>query len=388
MNLLEKYKPEKLNEIKGNSKSISELKYFVENFKRGKAGLLYGAIGVGKTLSVHILAKELNYDIIEVNASDYRDKESVERIIGESSQQYSLFKKGRIILVDEIDGLNLEDRGGAQALASIISKSIWPIIMTCNDPFNSKLKNLRSKSRLIEFKKLDYLDVFKILKEVCDKEEIKFKEDKLKQLARKSDGDVRAALNDLQNLASEKELEDIEFGDREHKETIFNALRLIFKSKDPILLLDILSKTDLDLDECILWLDENLAKEYDKEDLKNAYEVLAKADVFKGRIRRQQYYGFLVYINALVSAGIGLSKKEKNNKFVNYKRPERILKLWIARQRYNKKLGIAEKIAKINHISTKRVLNDFYYYKNFLKSNEMVKELDLNDDEINWLRER
>jgi len=87
---------------------------------------------------------------------------------------------------------------------------------------------------------------------VCDKEEIKFKEDKLKQLARKSDGDVRAALNDLQNLASEKELEDIEFGDREHKETIFNALRLIFKSKDPILLLDILSKTDLDLDECIL----------------------------------------------------------------------------------------------------------------------------------------
>ena len=388
MNFLEKYKPEKLNEIKGNNKSINELKYFVENFKRGKAGLLYGAIGVGKTLSVHILAKELNYDIIEVNASDHRDKESVERIIGESSQQYSLFKKGRIILVDEIDGLNLEDRGGAQALASIISKSIWPIIMTCNDPFNSKLKNLRSKSRLIEFKKLDYLDVFKILKEVCDKEEIKFKEDKLKQLARKSDGDVRAALNDLQNLASEKELEDIEFGDREHKETIFNALRLIFKSKDPILLLDILSKTDLDLDECILWLDENLAKEYDKEDLKNAYEVLAKADVFKGRIRRQQYYGFLVYINALVSAGIGLSKKEKNNKFVNYKRPERILKLWIARQRYNKKLGIAEKIAKINHISTKRVLNDFYYYKNFLKSNEMVKELDLNDDEINWLRER
>src|SRR3989344_5056136 len=388
MNFLEKYKPEKLNEIKGNNKSINELKYFVENFKRGKAGLLYGAIGVGKTLSVHILAKELNYDIIEVNASDHRDKESVERIIGECSQQYSLFKKGRIILVDEIDGLNLEDRGGAQALANIISKSIWPIIMTCNNPFNSKLKNLRSKSRLIEFKKLDYLDVFKILKEVCDKEEIKFKEDKLKQLARKSDGDVRAALNDLQNLASEKELEDIEFGDREHKETIFNALRLIFKSKDPILLLDILSKTDLDLDECILWLDENLAKEYDKEDLKNAYEVLAKADVFKGRIRRQQYYGFLVYINALVSAGIGLSKKEKNNKFVSYKRPERILKLWIARKRYNKKLGIAEKIAKINHISTKRVLNDFYYYKNFLKSNEMVKELDLNDDEINWLREK
>ncbi len=388
MNFLIKYKPKKLIDIKGQDKAVIELKSFVENFKKGKAGLLYGPTGTGKSSSVYVLAEELNYEIIEINASDYRNKDNIEKIIGESSQQYSLFKRGKIILVDEIDGLNLKDRGGAQALAKIISKSKWPIFITCNDPFNSKLKNLRSKSKLIEFKKLNYLSVFKILKDICENENVKFREDKLKQLARKSDGDVRAALNDLQNLVKGRELEDIDFGDREHKEDIFNVLRLIFKSKDPDLLKDIFSKTDLDLGECMLWLDENLAKEYKGEDLKNAYNVLSRADVFKGRIRRQQYYRLLIYMDALASFGVGLSKKEKNSGFVSYKRPGRILKLWIAKQKYFKKGAIAEKIAKATHTSTKKVLNDFEYYRNFLKNNSVIGDLKLEEDEIDWLKSK
>lgn len=386
MSFLIKYKPEKLEDIKGNDKAILELKNFIENFKKCKAGLLYGPTGTGKTSSVYVLAKELNYEVVETNASETRNAEQINSIVGESSQQSSLFKEGKIILVDDIDGMNLKDRGGIQALAKIISKSKWPIIMTCIDPFDSKLKILRIKSKLIEFRKLNYLSVFKILKEICENENVRFREDKLKQLARKSDGDVRAALNDLQNLVKGKEIEDIEYGDREHRESIFNALRLIFKSKDPNLLLDIFSKTDLDLDECILWLDENLAREYDKDDLKNAYNTLSKADVFKGRIRRQQYYRLLSYVNALASAGIGLSKKEKNNKFINYKRPGRILKLWIAKQRYAKKRAIAEKIAKLTHTSTKKILNDFGYYKRFLNNKDIIEEIGLDEEEISWLK--
>jgi len=384
MSFLLKYKAESLEEIKGQDKAVFELKNFVMKFKKGKAGLLYGPSGTGKTSIVHILAKEMNYEIVETNASNYRNKEQIEKIVGGSVQQQSLFKDGKIILVDDIDGMNLKDRGGLQALIKIISKSKWPIIMTCSDPFSSKLKTLRSKSKLIEFKKLNYLSIYKILKDICDKEEIKFKEDKLKHLARKSNGDVRAALNDLQNLVKGKEIEEIEFGDREHKENIFNALRLIFKSKDSETLLSIFSKTDLDLDECMLWLDENISKEYDKEDLLNAYEMLSKADVFKGRIRRQQYYRLMVYINALASVGIGLSKKEKNNKFINYKRPSRILKMWIAKQRYAKKKAIAEKFAEATHISVKRALSDFGYYKQFLES--IKGELELNEEEIEWLK--
>ncbi len=384
MSFLLKYKPKNLSDIKGQDKAILELKNFLENFKKGKAGLLYGPSGTGKTSISYMLAKESNYEVIEINASDYRNKDEIEKIVGEGVKQQSLFKEGKIILVDDVDGMNLKDRGGSQALAKIISKSKWPILMTCNDPFGSKLKILRNKSKLIEFKKLNYLSIYNILKEICEKEEVKFKEDKLKQLARRSNGDIRAALNDLQNLIKGKELEDVGFGDREHKENIFNALRLIFKSKDSNLLLNIFSKTDLDLDECMLWLDENLSKEYDKEDLVEAYDKLSKADVFKGRIRRRQYYGFLPYVNALASVGIGLSKKDKNNNVVNYKRPGRILKIWIAKQRYAKKRAIAAKFAEATHISAKKALKEFCYYQGFLK--DVKEDLELNEEEIDWLK--
>ena len=58
--------------------------------------------------------------------------------------------------------------------------------------------------------------------------------------------------------------------------------------------------------------------------------------------------------------------------------------MWIAKQRYAKKKLIAEKMAQATHISTKKSLNDFYYYKNFLYN--IKEELELDEEEINWLK--
>jgi len=386
MNFLIKYKPKNLNEIRGNRLALENLKEHVTRYRKGKAALLHGGNGVGKTASVYALANELNYEVIETNASNYRNKNQIESIIGESSKQASLFKKGRIILVDDVDSLNIKDRGGLQALNKIIVKSEWPIVLTAIDAYNSKLKTVRSKSKLIEFKKLGSLEVYEFLKDICEKEEIKFDEDLLKKVSRKANGDLRAGINDLQNLIVDDELKEEEYGGREHKESIFDALKLVLKGKDAKMLLGAFSKTDLDLDECFLWMDENLPKEYFGEDLKKSYEIMSKVDVFKGRIRRQQYYRFLVYINNLLTAGIGLSKKEKNNNYVMYKRPSRILKMWIAKMKYGKKKAIAEKIADKTHLSVKKVLRDFNYYVNFLIDKDVIHELELDVEEVKWLR--
>ena len=74
-----KYAPESTEQIKGHDQAISELKDFVVNYKqqRRKAALIYGPIGNGKTSSVHALAKELNYDILEINSSDVRNQEKM-----------------------------------------------------------------------------------------------------------------------------------------------------------------------------------------------------------------------------------------------------------------------------------------------------------------------
>ena len=79
-----KYQPKKTSEIIGQDVAIKKLKEFVVNFKRHSknAALVYGPSGVGKTISVHALANELDLEILEVNASDVRNSEQINSMIG------------------------------------------------------------------------------------------------------------------------------------------------------------------------------------------------------------------------------------------------------------------------------------------------------------------
>src|SRR5690349_22980114 len=121
--------------------------------KKKKSAILYGPIGSGKTSSVHVLAKEMDLELVEVNALDFRNAEGMQAIIGMASKQMSLFSSGKIILVDEIDGLSgTKDRGGIPELIRIIDESPFPVICTAVDVFDSKFSPLRKKSLMVEFK--------------------------------------------------------------------------------------------------------------------------------------------------------------------------------------------------------------------------------------------
>ena len=92
----------------------------------------------------------------------------------------------------------------------------------------------------------------------------------------------------------------------------------------------------MNLDEIILWIEENIPHEYKGISLARAYERLSKADIFRGRIYRQQYWRFMVYENILLSYGISASKNLEapiNSNFVRYKKPTRILKIWLHNQK-------------------------------------------------------
>ncbi len=45
-------------------------------------------------------------------------------------------------------------------------------------------------------------------------------------------------------------------------------------------------------------------------------DCLSRADIFQRRIKRWQHWRFLVYVNALMTAGIALSKETDKNRFV------------------------------------------------------------------------
>jgi len=378
----EKYKPKTEKDLI-HVKEIEKIKKLI---KENKHFLIYGQTGIGKTSTIQIIAKELGLELMELNASDIRDKEHLENIIGNFSKQQSLFKKDKLILIDEINETSSKDRGFISSLTEILKTSKFPIILVVDNPWDSSLYNLRKNIEMIELKKPSPQIIYTILKTILEKENITFLETDLKRLSHHHD--VRSCINDLQlHSIINKELNIENIDERNVEESIFNALKLIFKSKDFKLAHNSLDNVKEDLNSCMLWIDENLPLEYkNQEDIANAYEKLSKADIFRGRITKWQYYRFLVYQNILMTSGVALAKKEKYNQFTNYKPISRILKIWRYKQKNLKKNAISEKIALKIHASANRVLSSFNLYKDIITKNNLFSDFKLTEEEIEYLK--
>ena len=399
-----KYLPKTIKDIEGQETAIAALKNFVLNFRskdkakkpKKKAIIIHGAPGCGKTSSVYALAKDFDMEILEINASDFRNEEQINAVLGHSSAQRSLFFKEKLLLVDELDGIaGREDRGGLTALQNLIESTHYPIIITANSPYDQKFSAMRKKTELVEFHELQYTTVYSVLRKICDAEKIKCDEMNLKSLARRAGGDLRGAIIDLQLLSTTGEITEEsleELGGRRQTESMMQALAKVFKTTDTSVSLSAFENVDEDIEKIFLWIDENLPREYEKpSDLARAYDVLSRADVMYGRISRWQHWRFLSYVSELLTAGIAVSKDARYNKFVQYQPTTRILKIWIANQRFLKRKAVANKIASNTHSSLKETIKDMDYYKIIFKKNKemsgrIAEELELDDEEVEWLR--
>ncbi len=398
--LTSKYCPKSTKEVRGQDSVIVQLRNFIAGFKRGQAVrgvLIYGGTGFGKTCMVHAIASELGLEVLEVNASDIRNEEAINSIVGSASQQMSLFSRGKVILVDEVDGIaGREDRGGVSALIKVIEKSSFPIVITANDPWDSKFSSLRQKVKVIKLNTPTYLSILGVLRDISENEKYDFDEDTLKSLARRAGGDFRAAINDMESLSGIRDVPSSEriglLDDRNREETIMNALMKIFKTTSAEVASTSFDDVGEELDRCMLWVEENIPLEYEKpEHIYKAYDALSMASVFMGRIRRWQHWRFMVYANMLSTAGVALAKDEKYHKFVSYKPSSRILKLWRTSQTNKKRKEIAGKIALHTHSSAFRVIQDTLpYVRLMLRENkeaagQLGKQLGLDEEEIEWL---
>ncbi|MDT7895413.1 MAG: AAA family ATPase [Desulfurococcales archaeon] len=110
-----KYRPKTLSEYIDQDEAKNKLIEWLKNFPNveNKAVLLYGPPGVGKTTLVECIARDLGYELIEMNASDFRRMQDIERIAISASDKGGLFSRKRLILLDEVNGINIRaDIGG------------------------------------------------------------------------------------------------------------------------------------------------------------------------------------------------------------------------------------------------------------------------------------
>jgi len=388
MTWTEKYRPKKFEEIKGQDEAVFKIKEFIKNFGNSKkAIILHGPPGTGKTTLAHAAANEINSEIFELNASDFRNKEKLKSILRPAVEQKSLKKESKIILVDEVDGISELETGGLTELISIIDSAPFPIIITANNIWDKKFSSLRKKCELISLKELNYSIIKAAIAEIAVKEKIDLNESFMTELSIKAKGDLRAAINDLQTLSTSKEFFPVNLDERNKQTDIFNSLRRVFKEKPTNELLGIYDSVNMPTDEIMLWVEENIPAEYKGEELARAYDLLSKTDIFKGRIYKQQYWRFLVYENIFLGYGIASSKKNAGSGFTAYKRPSRILQIWLNNQKTVYKKSICKKYSSYVHISHRKAMSEFPVIKQILKSSsEIQKELKLEEEEINYLR--
>ena len=386
MQWTEKYRPVYFIDIRGQELAVEKIKEFIRKFRKGKTAIiLHGPSGTGKTALAYVAAKEIHSELFELNASDLRNSKKLKEILSPATKQKSLTKKSKIILVDEVDGISEVDRGGITELIRLIESTFHPIIITANDIWGKKFSELRKKAEIIQVKEIDYRTIKNVMIEILRKERKFIDNDILTNIAIKAKGDLRAAINDLQTAAGLEDPSQILFDERNKEIDIFTALRLIFKGKPDKSILRLFDSINMPIDQILLWIEENIPAEYQGEELAKAYDMLSKVDIFKRRIYRQQYWRFLVYENALLSYGVSSSKTNEKTGFTSYKKPTRILKIWLNNRRIEKKKSIAKKYAQYVHIGEKRALKEFMTIKQFLLNSGVQKELKLSEDEIEYL---
>ncbi len=383
----EKYRPKNFGDVRGQSLAIEKLKNFLKKPSSERGAIaLHGPPGTGKTSLAYVIANETKAEIFELNASDLRNREKLNEILRPATEQRSLTKKSKIILVDEVDGISEVDRGGLSELIDLIETSSYPIIITANDIWDKKFSELRRNIEMVQLKEIDYKTIKEILIEILRKEKKFIDGDILTNISVKSRGDLRAAINDLQIAASMENPSEIIIDERNKEVDIFSAMRLIFKGKPNNSLLKVFDSVNMPMEEILLWIEENIPAEYQGVELAKAYEALSRVDIFKRRIYRQQHWRFLIYENALLSYAVSAAKKTEKLGFTSYKKPTRILKMWLNNQKIEKKKTIVKKYAKYVHVGEKRALYEFPTIRTFLLKPEVQEELGLSNDEIEYLR--
>ncbi|CAD5245034.1 replication factor C large subunit [Thermococcus camini] len=389
---VEKYRPRRLDEIVGQTKAIEQVKAWIGAWLEGKppkkkALILAGPPGTGKTTTVYALAREYGFEVIELNASDERTYEKIERYVQAAYTMDILGKRRKLIFLDEAD--NIEPTG-AREIAKLIDKARNPIIMSANHYWEVP-REIRSRAQIVEYKRLTQRDIIKALARILHHEGKRVPKELLYDIAKHAGGDLRAAVNDLQTVVTggvEDAAQVLAYRDTE--KSVFQALAQIFATDNAKKARMATLGVDMFPHELLQWIDENVPYVYYRpEDIARAYEALSRADIYLGRAQRTGNYGLWKYATDMMTAGVAVAGVKKKG-FVRIYPPKTIKLLTESKAERGLRDSVVKKIMSEMHMAKLEALETLNYLRAIFENSadvaaHFVVFLELTEKEVEFI---
>lgn len=200
--LANRIRPTELEDVVGQKHLLSPDKALYNMIQNGDIPnlIFYGPSGVGKTTVASIIANKTKRALRKLNgtSASTQDIKDIVAEIGTFSAP-----NGILLYLDEIQYFN--KRQQQSLLEYIENGKITLIASTTENPYFYVYSAILSRSTVFEFKALNYTDIipavergFKFLEEENDLK-ITYSDDVVKKIAQGCGGDVRKALNSVEN---------------------------------------------------------------------------------------------------------------------------------------------------------------------------------------------
>jgi replication factor C large subunit len=313
----------------GNEKSRKEVISWFKGWIRGtKPILLVGPPGVGKTSLVQTLSIQFGADLIELNASDKRNRIVLSEKIIPLLENYSLMGKQFLLFLDEVDGLSArDDLGAIEFLSAAIKESTVPVILAANET-NQITRNLSKVCKVISFRSIPPRLSLLYLNHFLNRKNFQLSPGEKFSIVRSSSGDIRKMLNDTQAWISGYSA----FRDSHLNLDIENAIDGFFSSTDPEhannLILSSkavfrdarfgISPEDRRKDLIYGFFSSIVTSHMDTKAIATVLDELSKIDALLGRSLEKRNWKILKYISSLLTFAIFPHTRLKQLQYKRY----------------------------------------------------------------------